>query len=135
MPKGVPDSDRHFRYFILPVAFIERLLQWELSFTDVKHWKLLQVLVNVKYGHLLPFSIDALLGKGRWGSVGSAHMPTWCHLLGFRSSGCPLAESGFRRALDHPRGFNLLWPLGSGHSGVVVFQGYLIALSLQRHIK
>lgn len=59
-------------------------------------------------------------------------MPTWCQLLGFRSSDCPLTGSGFPRALDHPRGFNLLWPLGSGHSGAAVFQGYLIALSLQR---
>lgn len=64
--KGVPDSDRgYFRFFILPVAFIELLLQWGLSFIDIKHWKFLQVFVNVKYSHLLPFSIHALLGKGK----------------------------------------------------------------------
>lgn len=85
--------------------------------------------------------MDAVSGERKVGVVVAARRVCGVHTcaqggpVSWLLFGCPPAASGFRRALDHPQGFNLLWPPGSGHSGAAVFQADLLALSLQTHIQ
>lgn len=92
--------------------------------------------MDVKYGHLSPFSMDAVVrkegGRDRGSSpvsVGPTHVPMWCQFLF-----CLVVHQLHLDSTEHlttQQGFNLLWPPGSAQSVAVVFQGDLLATSLQ----